>query len=85
MPDLPLSGATQFFMKFRGPKAHPNRPDLLFLVEPTTALLADPVFREHLTGREHPERPERFDAVVRGLRQTAEATLAALVTAGRGA
>jgi acetoin utilization deacetylase AcuC-like enzyme len=57
----------------------------LFLVEPTTALLADPIFREHLAGREHPERPERFDAVVRGLRQTAEATLAALLAAGRGA
>jgi acetoin utilization deacetylase AcuC-like enzyme len=41
----------------------------LIHVEPTTALLADPVFREHLAGREHPERPERFDAVVRGLRQ----------------
>jgi len=38
-------------------------------VEPVTALLADPIFREHLAGREHPERPERFDAVVRGLRQ----------------
>ena len=38
-------------------------------MEPTTALLADPIFREHLAGREHPERPERFDAVVRGLRQ----------------
>ncbi len=32
-----------------------------------TALLADPVFREHLAGREHVERPERFDAVVRAL------------------
>ena len=32
-----------------------------------TALLADPIFREHLAGREHPERPERFDAVVRAL------------------
>jgi len=41
----------------------------VFLVEPTTALLADPVFREHLAGREHPERPERFDAVMRGLRE----------------
>jgi acetoin utilization deacetylase AcuC-like enzyme len=41
----------------------------LFLVEPTTALLADPISREHLAGREHPERPERFDAMVRGLRQ----------------
>src|ERR1035441_2105585 len=26
---------------------------------PTTALLADPMFREHLAGRKHPERPER--------------------------
>ena len=33
----------------------------------TTALMADPIFREHLAGREHPERPERFDAVVNGL------------------
>jgi acetoin utilization deacetylase AcuC-like enzyme len=41
----------------------------LFLVGPTTALLADPMFREHLAGRQHPERPERLDAVVRGLRQ----------------
>src|SRR5580700_7584042 len=35
-----------------------------------TALLIDPIYREHLLGmvrREHPERPERFDAVVRGL------------------
>ncbi|MGA2270127.1 MAG: histone deacetylase [Bryobacteraceae bacterium] len=38
-------------------------------MELATALLADPVFREHLAGREHPERPERFDAVVQGLRQ----------------
>jgi acetoin utilization deacetylase AcuC-like enzyme len=33
----------------------------------TTALLADPIYREHLVGREHPERPERFDAVVAAL------------------
>jgi acetoin utilization deacetylase AcuC-like enzyme len=39
-----------------------------FDVEATTALLADPVFREHLAGRNHPERAERFDAVVEGLR-----------------
>src|ERR1035437_405054 len=26
MPDLPLNVGTPFFMKFRGPKAHPNRP-----------------------------------------------------------
>ena len=32
-----------------------------------TALLADPIYREHLAGREHPERPERFDAIVEGL------------------
>ena len=32
-----------------------------------TALLADPLYREHLAGRQHPERPERFDAVIEGL------------------
>jgi acetoin utilization deacetylase AcuC-like enzyme len=32
-----------------------------------TALLADPIYREHLAGRQHPERPERFDAVMEGL------------------
>jgi len=33
-----------------------------------TALLADPIYREHLQGRPgHPERPERFDAVLEGL------------------
>jgi acetoin utilization deacetylase AcuC-like enzyme len=32
-----------------------------------TALAADPVCRDHLVGRDHPERPERFDAVVEGL------------------
>jgi len=32
-----------------------------------TALLADPLYREHLLGRDHPECPERFDAVVEGL------------------
>ena len=30
----------------------------------TTALFADPVSKLHTTGRRHPERPERFDAVV---------------------
>ena len=34
-----------------------------------TALLADPIYREHLAGREHPERPERFDAVFQGLQK----------------
>jgi acetoin utilization deacetylase AcuC-like enzyme len=33
-----------------------------------TALSADRLCREHLAGVEHPERPERFDAVVGGLR-----------------
>ena len=32
-----------------------------------TTLVAHPVFREHLAGRDHPERPERFDAVMHGL------------------
>jgi acetoin utilization deacetylase AcuC-like enzyme len=38
-------------------------------VELKTALLADPLCREHLVGVEHPERPERFDAVMGGLRK----------------
>src|SRR5512142_1123520 len=38
-------------------------------MEVTTALSADPICREHLEGREHPERPERFEAVVDGLRR----------------
>jgi acetoin utilization deacetylase AcuC-like enzyme len=33
-----------------------------------TALSADPICREHLIGRPHPERPERFDVVVDALR-----------------
>jgi acetoin utilization deacetylase AcuC-like enzyme len=32
-----------------------------------TAFLADPVAKEHDTGRGHPERPSRWDAAVRGL------------------
>lgn len=32
-----------------------------------TALSADPICREHLIGRPHPERPERFDVVVDAL------------------
>jgi acetoin utilization deacetylase AcuC-like enzyme len=40
----------------------------LFLVALPTALLADPIYREHLAGcPNHPERPERFDAVVAGI------------------
>jgi acetoin utilization deacetylase AcuC-like enzyme len=34
-----------------------------------TAILIDPIYREHLAGRDHPERPERFDAVVEGLQR----------------
>jgi len=33
----------------------------------TTALIADALFKEHDTGRDHPERPERIDAVMRAL------------------
>src|SRR6516164_1017516 len=32
-----------------------------------TAIMYDPIFREHLAGREHPERPERLDAVMNAL------------------
>jgi len=38
-------------------------------VTPITALLADPICREHLAGRHHPERPERFDAVFQTLQK----------------
>ena len=34
---------------------------------PTTAILADPTYRKHDTGAGHPERPERYDAVVEAL------------------
>jgi acetoin utilization deacetylase AcuC-like enzyme len=32
-----------------------------------TAILSDPVYKEHSTGRNHPEQPARMDAVSRGL------------------
>jgi acetoin utilization deacetylase AcuC-like enzyme len=36
-----------------------------------TALLADPIYRRHLEGRmDHPERPERYDAVVNALEKS---------------
>jgi acetoin utilization deacetylase AcuC-like enzyme len=35
-----------------------------------TALSADRICREHLIGRPHPERPERFDAVIEALRRS---------------
>lgn len=33
----------------------------------TTALLLDPIYKQHLTGGGHPERPERYDAITAGL------------------
>jgi acetoin utilization deacetylase AcuC-like enzyme len=33
------------------------------------ALYDDRLFREHDAGKDHPERPERLDAVRRGLRE----------------
>src|SRR5580704_1150900 len=37
----------------------------------TTALLSGPIYREHLAGRiGHPERPERYDAVIRALEKS---------------
>ena len=36
-----------------------------------TALVADPIYRKHLAGRrDHPERPDRYDAVMRALEQS---------------
>ena len=37
----------------------------------TTALLLDPIYKQHLTGAGHPERPERYDAVIAGLEKAA--------------
>jgi acetoin utilization deacetylase AcuC-like enzyme len=34
-----------------------------------TALVADPIYRDHLTGHHHPESPDRFDAVMDGLKR----------------
>jgi acetoin utilization deacetylase AcuC-like enzyme len=34
-----------------------------------TALLADPIYKQHDTGQGHPETPERYDAVMRALEQ----------------
>ena len=39
-------------------------------METVTALSADPICREHLSGVSHPERPERFDVVVEALLQS---------------
>jgi acetoin utilization deacetylase AcuC-like enzyme len=37
--------------------------------KPGTALLADPVYKQHDPGGGHPERPERYDAVAQALTQ----------------
>ena len=42
-----------------GPKPAPDKAP--------TALLADPLFKDHHTGPSHPERPERYDAVIERL------------------
>ena len=34
-----------------------------------TALLADPIYKQHLTGAGHPEQPGRYDAVVQALEE----------------
>ena len=36
---------------------------------PATRLLIDPIFKLHTTGGNHPERPERVDAVTRALEE----------------
>ena len=33
----------------------------------TTSLLADPIYKQHVTGARHPEQPGRYDAVVQAL------------------
>src|SRR3954453_4894737 len=32
-----------------------------------TALLLDSIYKQHLTGPGHPERPDRYDAIISGL------------------
>ena len=34
-----------------------------------TGLVADPIYKQHETGRWHPESPKRYDAIVDGLTQ----------------
>ena len=41
----------------KGPNRHP------------TALLADPIYKQHLTGARHPEQPGRYDAVLQALEE----------------
>src|SRR5580692_8168488 len=35
-----------------------------------TAILSDPVYKEHSTGRSHPEQPARMDAVAQALERS---------------
>src|SRR5262249_24289310 len=44
-----------------------RKPEGSLNMQPITALVADPICREHLRVRQHPERPERFDAVMDAL------------------
>src|SRR6266404_7496164 len=37
---------------------------------PSTALLLDPIYKQHDTGTGHPEQPARYDAVTHALSQT---------------
>lgn len=46
----------------------------------TTHLLLDPVYKQHLTGEGHPERPERYDAVTEVLERLYAKTLPRLKT-----
>ncbi len=43
--------------------------------EPTTALLADPIYKLHDTGPGHPEQPARFDAVLNAIKSLSLASL----------
>ncbi|HEY0408381.1 MAG TPA: histone deacetylase [Pyrinomonadaceae bacterium] len=38
----------------------------------TTAIIHHPVFKEHETGEHHPERPERYEVLMRALREDVE-------------
>ncbi len=47
---------------------------------PTTHLLLDPVYKQHLTGAGHPERPGRYEAVSEALEKSLAKTLPRLKT-----
>ena len=46
-----------------------SEPSTAATARPGTALLADPVYKQHDPGPGHPERPERYDAVAQALTQ----------------